>query len=114
MPEPQPVADLDPAERQVVERYVILERARAVTLADPARGTAILDSLATAWGDSAGHEAELALHLRDVLLQLGRREPAQLVGLVAGHRDRVAGAGALDEGLDGQEFVHCPSVLDRQ
>ena len=55
------LADLDPGERQVVERYVILERARAVSLADPPRGVAILDSLAAAWGDSAGREAEAAL-----------------------------------------------------
>ncbi len=58
------VADLDEAERQVVERYIILERARAVTLADPPRGVAILDSLAAAWGDSAANMAEAALPTR--------------------------------------------------
>ena len=53
--------DLDAAERQVVERFVVLERARAVALADPPRGAAILDSLAAAWGDSAAQEAEASL-----------------------------------------------------
>lgn len=55
------VADLSPGEYQVVERYVVLERARAVALADPAAGVVILDSLAAAWGDSAAVEAEAAL-----------------------------------------------------
>jgi len=63
-PEFLELADLDAAERQVVERYVILERARAITLADPARGVAILDSLAAAWGDSVAREAEAALTTR--------------------------------------------------
>ena len=60
-PDQLDLVDLDAQERQVVERYIILERARAVTLADPAGGVAILDSLATAWGDSAAIEAEKAL-----------------------------------------------------
>lgn len=55
------LADLDAGERQVVERYIILERARAVALADPATGSAILDSLAAAWGDSAAVEAQRML-----------------------------------------------------
>lgn len=63
-PDQLELADLDAAERQVVERYVILERARAITLADPARGVAVLDSLAAAWGDSASREAEAALTTR--------------------------------------------------
>jgi hypothetical protein len=45
--------DLTPAEREFVTRFVVLERARAVALAEPAVGTALLDSLAAAWGDSA-------------------------------------------------------------
>ena len=52
----EPALDLDdltPAEREFVTRFVVLERARAVALADPAAGTALLDSLAAAWGDSA-------------------------------------------------------------
>ena len=47
------VDDLNPAERQVVTQYIVLERARVVALADPETGVASLDSLAAAWGDSA-------------------------------------------------------------
>jgi ribosomal 50S subunit-associated protein YjgA (DUF615 family) len=45
--------DLTPAERSYVRRFVILERARAVALAQPARGDSLLDSLAVAWGPDA-------------------------------------------------------------
>lgn len=45
--------ELAPAERLYVERFVTLERARALALADSARGAVVLDSLAAAWGDSA-------------------------------------------------------------
>ncbi len=58
------LADLDPGERQVVERYIVLERARAIALADPEGGVAILDSLSEVWGDSASFEAEVALSTR--------------------------------------------------
>jgi hypothetical protein len=50
---PLDLDDLTPAEREFVTRYVVLERARAVALAEPTSGTALLDSLAAAWGDSA-------------------------------------------------------------
>ncbi len=53
--------DLAPAERTFVERYIVLERARAVTLAEPALGAALLDSLAAAWGDSADDDARATL-----------------------------------------------------
>jgi hypothetical protein len=52
---------LHPAERLYVERFLVLERARAVALADPARGVALLDSLAVAWGDTAEAQARAAL-----------------------------------------------------
>lgn len=52
---------LRPAERTYIERYITLERARAVTLADPGEGAAILDSLAAAWGDTAALLAETSL-----------------------------------------------------
>lgn len=52
---------LRPAERLYVERFMVLERARAVALADPARGVALLDSLAATWGDTAEAEARAAL-----------------------------------------------------
>jgi hypothetical protein len=45
--------DLTSAELRFVRSFVVLERARAVALADPDRGEALLDSLAAAWGDSA-------------------------------------------------------------
>lgn len=45
--------DLLPGERRYVERVVVLERAKAVALVDPAVGGALLDSLAAAWGDSS-------------------------------------------------------------
>jgi hypothetical protein len=60
-PGPLDVGALRPAERRYVERYVTLERARAVALADPARGVAILDSLAAAWGDTAERMAAVDL-----------------------------------------------------
>jgi hypothetical protein len=50
---PLDLDDLTPAEREFVTRFVVLERARAVALAEPVIGTALLDSLAAAWGDSA-------------------------------------------------------------
>lgn len=45
--------DLTSAESRYVERFVVLERARAVALVDSETGTALLDSLAAVWGDSA-------------------------------------------------------------
>ena len=47
------LADLTPGERLYVERMVVLERAKAVGLADRGQGNALLDSLAAAWGDSS-------------------------------------------------------------
>lgn len=47
------LADLTPTERLYVERFVTLERARAVALADPDVGNALLDSLGRAWSDTA-------------------------------------------------------------
>jgi hypothetical protein len=60
-PENLALADLSAAERQFVERYVVLERARAVSLADPTTGVTILDSLASAWSDTADLVAERSL-----------------------------------------------------
>jgi hypothetical protein len=53
--------DLSAAERQYVTRFVVLERARVVTLADPELGASLLDSLAAAWGDTADAIARAAL-----------------------------------------------------
>ncbi|MEZ4387520.1 MAG: hypothetical protein R3D98_08060 [Candidatus Krumholzibacteriia bacterium] len=51
------VADLTANESRYVQRFMVLERARALALADPDQGEAALDSLAAAWGDSAAVEA---------------------------------------------------------
>lgn len=51
--EPLTLDDLSGDEYVVVERMVVLERAKAVALLDRASGEAILDSLAVAWGDSS-------------------------------------------------------------
>ena len=50
---PFKLADLTADEHTYIERIVVLERAKALVLADPELGNAILDSLALAWGDSA-------------------------------------------------------------
>jgi len=45
--------DLSEAELRYVTRFVVLERARAVAMVKAERGTMLLDSLNTAWGDSS-------------------------------------------------------------
>jgi hypothetical protein len=50
---PLQMKDLTSSERLYVERFVTLERARAVALVDVDRGNALLDSLGHAWGDTA-------------------------------------------------------------
>ena len=50
------LADLTEAETLYVSRIVILERAKAVALVDRVAGATVLDSLATAWGDSSLQE----------------------------------------------------------
>lgn len=45
--------DLGPNEYTYIYRLVTLERAKAVALVDRKTGVVLLDSLATAWGDSA-------------------------------------------------------------
>ncbi len=53
--------DLTPGEHLYLERFLTLERARAVALADYEKGPALLDSLAAAWGDSALEETSHGL-----------------------------------------------------
>ncbi|MFO7653288.1 MAG: hypothetical protein R6X25_05630 [Candidatus Krumholzibacteriia bacterium] len=69
--------DLTPAERRFVTRFVVLERARAVAMADPDRGEALLDSLAAAWGDTAAAVARQSVpadpHRAGALYDLLRR-----------------------------------------
>lgn len=55
------VDDLESGERLYVTRIVVLERAKAVALADRPAGEALLDSLAAAWGDSSLAETEAAV-----------------------------------------------------
>jgi hypothetical protein len=56
--------DLTPAERRYIVRFVTLERARAVAMVNRERGQALLESLATAWGDSSLAETERGLSSR--------------------------------------------------
>jgi len=74
---PLRLQDLSPAELSYVERFVVLERARAVAMDDRAAGESLLDSLAVAWGDSSLQEARSALEiapgrLAELHLLLGR------------------------------------------
>ncbi|MCP4145244.1 MAG: hypothetical protein GY752_08165 [bacterium] len=47
------IQDLTESETIVLNRYITLERARSVAIVDSLTGTALLDSLNTAWGDSS-------------------------------------------------------------
>lgn len=60
-PPPLAVSDLTPDEAYCLEHLVLLERARAVALADPELGAVVLDSLAVAWGDSFARDLERRL-----------------------------------------------------
>lgn len=55
---PLQLADLTPGELRIVERMVVLERAKSTALLDRDAGEALLDSLATAWGDSSLTETQ--------------------------------------------------------
>jgi len=55
-PESLQLDDLTDGERLFIERFVTLERAKAVTLVAADAGQALLDSLAAAWGDDARSE----------------------------------------------------------
>ncbi len=96
---PVPVLQLDDlkaGERLYVERFVTLERARAVAFGDRARGEALLDSLAAAWGDSSLVRARAALPgdparataLHALLLRILEAEADSLVA--AGDASRLA------------------------
>lgn len=75
---PLRLQDLTPAESRYVTRFVVLERAKAVALADRRLGDALLDSLAAAWGDSALSETLAGLPADPV--RAGRLQ--QLLGRV--------------------------------
>ena len=70
------LGDLTEAENLYLTRIVVLERAKAVALADRETGTALLDSLAAAWGDSS--LAETLVGAPDA-----PRRSAQVHGLLA-------------------------------
>ncbi len=53
---PLQLADLTAGEHLYFERVVAIERAKSVAFIRPDIGAALLDSLATAWGDSAQSE----------------------------------------------------------
>jgi hypothetical protein len=57
-PPPLTLEELTPDEHLYVQRFVTLERAKAVAVVDRPTGDALLDSLATAWGDSAQRDTE--------------------------------------------------------
>ena len=65
------LADLTSTEKLYVERFITLERARAVALADPDRGDVLLDSLGRVWSDSA---LEWTLHTLP-------KEPRRVAGM---------------------------------
>ena len=89
-PEPDLVfGDLTHAERLFVERVIILERARAVALQDRETGDALLDSLATAWGDSS--LAETARGMPDDP-QRAARVGRLLTTLLAAEQDSLVSA----------------------
>ncbi len=50
---PLEYADLSAEETRYVTRFLVLERARAVSFVDRTTGEALLDSLAAAWGDTS-------------------------------------------------------------
>jgi len=91
------VADLTPAERELATRFIVLERARAIALADTAAGNAILDSLALVWGDTALAAARRALPADNDRLAafyelLGRLLETERDSLLAGPSPRRLGA----------------------
>ncbi len=54
---PLQLADLSDGESLYLTRVVVLERAKAIALVDRKLGNTLLDSLHTAWGDSALQQA---------------------------------------------------------
>ncbi|MFH1841828.1 MAG: hypothetical protein ABIF77_01360 [bacterium] len=79
--------DLTEAELRYVTRFVVLERARAVAMVQAERGTVLLDSLNTAWGDSSlpetlaglSREPKRAAAVNDLLVRILDAERDSLV-----------------------------------
>jgi hypothetical protein len=95
-PDQLTLAELTPDEALVVERFVVLERARALALADPELGELVLDSLAVAWGDSVEQDLlrrmprqpRRASQLHDLLRRILEAENDSLT--FAPRRDRLS------------------------
>ncbi len=84
---------LRPGERTYIQRIVTLERAKAVALVDRTLGRTLLDSLATAWGDSSEQETLAGIptdptRARLVNELLGRILAAEEDSLLAAPRPR--------------------------
>lgn len=91
--QPLTLDDLSGGEFIFVERMVILERAKTVALLDRPAGDALLDSLASAWGDSS-----LSLTLAGAPDDPLRAEAvaALLRQILAAEQDSLRGSSAYD------------------
>jgi hypothetical protein len=86
--------DLTSGERRYIERFITLERARAVALVDSKLGSTLLDSLATAWGDSSlaetrrglSNNPQRAAAVHDLLLRILDAERDSLVQVPSSRR----------------------------
>ncbi len=100
--------DLEPHERTYVERFILLERARAVTFTDLERGEAILDSLAAAWNDTLDAGLDQVLGTRPQRLAAVH---GLLERLLAAEEDSLlymSGTDRLDAPLPDLESVPAP------
>ncbi len=86
-PEALQLRDLTQDERLYIERFVVLERTRAIALLNAELGAALVDSLAAAWGDSSlaqtqqwvPREPARAAAVQDLLLRILDAERDSLV-----------------------------------
>lgn len=93
-PAPPPLGprDLGRDEAQYVTRVLVLERVKARLVVDPARGAALGDSLAAAWGDSA---LPRTLDLAPAEPLRAERVHALLLRLLAAEQDSLLRLGGL-------------------
>jgi len=88
------LSDLTQGERLYIERFMVLERTRAIALEDADLGAALTDSLAAAWGDSSLQEVQRgipseparAAAIHDLLLRILAAERDSLVQVPAQRR----------------------------
>jgi hypothetical protein len=91
---PLQLSDLTQGERLYIERFMVLERVRAIALVDADRGAALADSLAAAWGDSSMQEVQRgvsaeparAAAVHDLLLRILEAERDSLLQVPAPRR----------------------------